>query len=145
MPTAKSHKRYLGIRNKTSSDSDERYQRIPTHKLSLKRGSTSRSPSPSPTRTDFTEDEIPPVLIPTVVNLRDARSLIHGFRANVWARSGLGCAITREGSLNGKATDSVEAAHIVPQSQWYTFPMDDEGRLADNDAELERAWRRVWS
>lgn len=90
---------------------------------------------------------MPPVVIPPIINPCEAHPLINMFRANVWARSGQGCAITREGCLNGKATDAVEAAHIVPQFQWYTYPMDDEGRLADpdNDAELERAWRGVWS
>lgn len=69
------------------------------------------------------------------------------FREDVWKQSGYGCAVTRRGNLGGSPTPGIEAAHIVPQSHWMVFPMNDQQDVADpeDDINLGFAWKGVWS
>ncbi|KUI71082.1 hypothetical protein VM1G_06791 [Cytospora mali] len=132
MPTAKPHP-YQVVRR---GSLDERYLNFPTRASSLKRGSASRSPTPSPTRSDIDPHS-------------GSTSAMRNFRDIVWSKTkniSLGCAITGEGLVNGNPMPALEAAYIVPQSQWYTYPMDDEGTLADPavEAELQQAYNNIW-
>lgn len=69
------------------------------------------------------------------------------FRDDVWRQSGHGCAVTREGDLSGLICPGFEAAHIIPQSQWIVYPINDNQDVADpaDDDSLIYAWKTTWS
>ncbi|KUI57635.1 hypothetical protein VP1G_10941 [Cytospora mali] len=69
---------------------------------------------------------------------------MRSFRDDVWR---LCCVITREGNLGGKPSPGIDATHIVPQSQWHTFPMSDDQDTADPNSidKLNCAWMGTWS
>ncbi|KUI68270.1 hypothetical protein VM1G_04227 [Cytospora mali] len=88
--------------------------------------------------------------MPRIVTVRDASQLssrVSSFREDVWRLSKRGCAVTREGDVDGTPCPGFEAAHIVPQSQWMVFPMDDNQNIADptDQSSLNRAWLDTWT
>ncbi|KUI63341.1 hypothetical protein VM1G_11243 [Cytospora mali] len=140
LPKRRVDPRYLEI-GKVSLD--ERHLNYQTRNSSSKRRSTSssRTISLSPTRTDTTDTEIPFSVPPG-----EGRSAIRNFRPSVF-RNCTGCIFTGDGYFEGLPWPGLEAAHIVPQSQWHTYPINEKKDMANPDAgdQLGLAWRGTWS
>ncbi|KUI68557.1 hypothetical protein VM1G_03636 [Cytospora mali] len=117
---------------------------LQTRTSSLKRGSTNSSPtgSPSPSRTDTTGAESPSIIAGI-----DARRAMNTFPSNIFQGCLQGCVITGKGLVFGTQGPSLEAAYIVPQSQWNTFPINSNNTMADpnNIDELQLAWKSTWN
>ncbi|KUI70963.1 hypothetical protein VM1G_06570 [Cytospora mali] len=109
-------------------------------------GSTlSQTSSPSPTKTDIPDE----VYLPRteVISQDEARPYIDSFRSDVLAVSDT-CVITGKGKtwFSRLVGPGIEAAHIVPQIQWNTFPLDSDNNVAgSNPQKLRRAWLATWS
>lgn len=145
MPTRRVDPRYLEIGSKST---DERHAGFPTRASSqartpsLKRSaSSSQTTSLSPSRTDTTVADD----IPSVIASPDARRIIKAFPSSVFELCNEGCVISGKGILRRLAGPGLEAAHIVPQSQWNTFPIDGQS-MADPGVvdQLQLAWRNTW-
>lgn len=108
---------------------------------SLKRESTHSSRSPSPSRTVATiPDELSSV---TPEVRRGMNKTMRDFAANVFQYC-TECIITGKGNYYNTQGPGLEAAHVVPQSQWNVFPID--GGLPDPTdlAQLKLAWLGTW-
>ncbi|KUI66774.1 hypothetical protein VM1G_02328 [Cytospora mali] len=140
MPQRRVDPRYLDISVRST---DERLGNFPTRPSSLKReSSSSRTPSLSPSRPDFTGADDPSIIFPN-----DASRLMRLWPSNVFQHCTQGCVITGKGRAGGVQGPGLEAAHIVPQSQWNTFPIDNSNSIADPGLsdQLLQAWRSTWS
>ncbi|KUI73850.1 hypothetical protein VM1G_09425 [Cytospora mali] len=149
MPKRRVDPRYLGINEKPQ---DEKLAVVPVRK-SLKRSLSTtsvhgRNMSPSPARSDSVQGTVP-----KVISYGQSRPYVNGWRNNVLVNSWT-CVLSGKGkspipsgmSGPGIQGPGIEVAHIVPQLQWYTFPLDDNGRTAniDNPEELLAAWISTW-
>jgi hypothetical protein len=110
-----------------------------------RRRRSSVSVATSSTTTGAEDDELPPTIIPD----KEARSRIDMFRSNVLT-NGPTCALSGMGKswlCGGVAGLGIEAAHVVPQNHWYTYPCDDKMRIADvnRPAEMKQVWLRTWT
>lgn len=147
MPKRRADPRYQEIGKQSQ---DDRLAMVPLRRFAtLKRRSTStsttRTASPSPAKTDDTDE---PIIPKVIISPEEARPFINEFRSNVLANSGT-CVISSKGKswfLGGIVGPGIEAAHIVPQVQWNTYPIYDDGRIADTDKvdELQTAWLSTW-
>lgn len=147
MPKQRADPRYQEIGKQSQ---DDRLSMAPLRRITpLKRRSTSsstasRAASPSPAKSYNLDEPIPRVVIHPDV----ARPYIANFRSNVLANSST-CIITGMGKSwfnSGIVGPGIEAAHIVPQVHWNTYPVDDNGCIADIDKvnELQTAWLSTW-
>ncbi|KUI74580.1 hypothetical protein VM1G_10064 [Cytospora mali] len=112
-----------------------------TRTSSLKRDSTHSSRSPSPSRTVASiPDEL--CFIPPDER-REMTRIINQYATNVF-QSCPRCVITGEGNYYGIQGPGLEAAHIVPQSQWNKYPIDEGIPESGNIELLKIAWRSTW-
>lgn len=92
----------------------------------------------------------PDELIPAfVISDEQARPIMESFRTNILANSET-CVITGKGKAwfpGGTVGTGIEAAHIVPQTQWNTYPIHGDTSIASNDEpdELSDAWLCTWA
>lgn len=150
-PARRRDPRYLPIRKKCT---DERLQTAPLRNSKKRKASSDSGPTHSSARsssqvtsdigTESRDEEVPAQIIP----VEKARPLVDKFRANVLT-GGAHCAVTGKGDSwlgTGNIGPGIEAAHIVPQCHWNTYPIDEGQRVADRDAkqQLEQAWRLTW-
>lgn len=150
MVKRRSDQRYIDIGSKST---DARFADFPTRSSSqsravsqsrtssLKRDSSHSSRSTSPAKTVTTiPDELS--LIP-----RDERTemnkIMNQYAANVLL-SCPSCVITGEGSYLGFQGPGLEAAHIVPQSQWNVYPINGCVPDPSDFEQLKLAWRGTW-
>ncbi|KUI70462.1 hypothetical protein VM1G_06006 [Cytospora mali] len=143
MPLRRADPRYLEI---GKSSLDQRHIGFQTRSSSLKRRSASSSQvtSLSPSRTDMTD--MTDVEIPSNIPRQEGNLLIRNFRNSVFQNSDQGCVISRKGNLGGTAGPGLEAAHIIPQCQWNTYPINSNKDMADPESvyQLGSAWRSTW-
>jgi hypothetical protein len=150
LPTQRHDPRYLEIGRKFA---DPRVPTVPLRRMAgMKRRSSSsvsismsNNTSASPAGTTGTEDELPP----TIISFEEARPRIDAFRSNVLT-NGYTCAFSGIGKswlFGGVAGPGIEAAHVVPQLHWHTYPCDDTMRVADinKPSEMKQAWLRTWT
>lgn len=71
---------------------------------------------------------------------------MNAFARNVLQICDQGCVITGKSIYGGAAGPGLEAAHIVPQTQWNTYPINNNNEMADPDLvdQLELAWKCTW-
>ncbi|KAH8761670.1 hypothetical protein F5883DRAFT_500103 [Diaporthe sp. PMI_573] len=150
LPTQRHDPRYLEIGRKFA---DPRVPTVPLRRMAgTKRRSSSsvsvsmsNTTSASPARTTGTEDELPP----TIISFEEARPRMDAFRSNVLT-NGYTCAFSGMGKSwlpGGVAGPGIEAAHVVPQLHWHTYPCDDTMRVADinKPSEMKQVWLRTWT
>ncbi|KUI63904.1 hypothetical protein VM1G_10596 [Cytospora mali] len=145
LPRGRSDPRYLEI----GKQSHESFGLAPMRK---KRRSTSsptvsRNSSPSNTQTD-TPDDLQICLPRTeLISLDKARPIIDSFRNNVLSNTTT-CVVSGKGKswCGSRLTGpGIEAAHIVPQVHWNTYPVDIDGRIVANTPnKLRSAWLSTW-
>lgn len=139
MPTRRFDPRYVKIGGKTQ---DNRLLSFPTRSSSRNRGSSLKRSISSSRTTSLSPTRPPDIIDPAATS----QALDHFTRSVIELSSQRGCVITGKGDLRGHAGPGLEAAHIVPQSQWNTFPINEKNGIANPevDSELEIAWKGTW-
>ncbi|KUI73262.1 hypothetical protein VM1G_09062 [Cytospora mali] len=142
-PTRRVDPRYLEI-GKQSQDSIS-IAPVRKKRQSISSSIVSCNSSPSPIKTEDLDE----VCLPRseVISSERARPIIDTFRATILA-AGNTCVITDRGkpwSFSVAAGTGLEAAHVVPQIHWNTYPVDNNGRVAKTDRELSVAWLSTWA
>ncbi|KUI64046.1 hypothetical protein VM1G_10808 [Cytospora mali] len=140
--------RYMEI---GESSQDPRLSVAPLRKIqAVKRRSESISTasptaSSSPAKSISAEEPIPNAIL---VQPEKARAAIENFRPNVIVHSSV-CALSGKGKFwapNKTVGPGVEAAHIVLQIHWHTYPLSQSNYVAnkDNSQQLQDAWLSTW-